>query len=158
MRKSSLPLLAAGIGAVAGLRSMTAPAIVSWAATQKMISLGDSPIGELVISKASRKMTELALAELVADKLPFTPDRISPGPLSTRMVSGAACGAAVSYAVRRPPQEGAIFGALGALVGAFAGYYIRKKLTRRMPAFTVALAEDALAIGAGFAIVSLIAE
>jgi uncharacterized membrane protein len=158
MKRRSVPLLATGMGAVAGLRAMVAPAVLSWAATQKMIPLGDSPVGELVLAKASKKVMELALGELIADKLPFTPDRVSPGPMAVRVISGAACGAAISYSARQPVQEGAGFGALGAIVGAFAGYYIRKKLSRQMPAFAVALAEDALAIGAGFAIVSQLSE
>jgi uncharacterized membrane protein len=36
-------LLAIGIGVVAGLRSMTAPAIVSWAATTGWLNLHGSP-------------------------------------------------------------------------------------------------------------------
>lgn len=158
MRRPSVPLLAAGMGAAAGLRSLTPPAVLTWAATQKMIPLGDSPVGELVVAKASRKVMELALGELIADKLPFTPNRISPGPLAARVASGAVCGAVISYSARKPVREGAIFGALGAIVGAFAGYYVRKKLVRQMPAFAVALAEDILTIGASFAIVSQLSE
>lgn len=158
MKKTSTPLLAAGMGAAAGLRSLTPPAVLSWAATQKMIPLGESPVGELVLSKASKKVMELALGELIADKLPFTPDRITPAPLAARVVSGAVCGAAISYSARQPVQEGALFGALGAIIGAFAGYYVRKKLVRQMPALAVALAEDALAVGVSFAIVSQLSE
>ena len=158
MKKRFIPILAAGIGAVAGLRSMAAPAILSWAATQKMIPLGDSPVGELVLTKASKKIMELAVGELIADKLPFTPDRISPGPFAVRIISGAACGAAISYSAEKPVQEGAIFGALGALVATFAGYHLRRKLSRKTSSLGVALAEDALAIGAGFAIVAQLSE
>ena len=158
MKKPPTTLLAAGMGAAAGLRSLTPPAVLTWAATQKMIPLGESPVGELVLAKASKKIMELALGELLADKLPFTPDRISPGPLTARIVSGAACGAAISYSAKQPVQEGAIFGALGAIAGAFVGYYLRKKLVRQLPSLAVALAEDALAVAAAFAIVSQLSE
>jgi uncharacterized membrane protein len=91
---------------------------------------------------------------LVADKLPFTPNRISPGPLAARLVSGAACGAAVTLALKEPWQEGAILGAAGAAAGAFGGYYGRKHLSKRNPKLAVALLEDILAVGTGIAVMS----
>jgi uncharacterized membrane protein len=40
-------------------------------------------------------------------------------------------------------------GAIGALVGSFAGYWVRKRVVDQsgLPDFTIALAEDAIAIG-----------
>src|SRR2546427_2751885 len=87
--------LAIGIGTVAGLRPMTAPAIIAWAAKRKWIHLGNSPFATIISSKASRTMTELAISELVADKLPFTASRLNAGSLASRIASGAICGAAV---------------------------------------------------------------
>ena len=147
-----LPALAAVMGAVAGLRSMTAPAAIAWAAKRKAIRLGSSPLVEIISAKLSDQAIRLALAELVADKLPFRRDRIEPGPLATRIVSGAACGA------DRPLAEGAILGGLGALMGAFGSYHVRRRLSREMPELTVALVEDALAIAAAAAIVAYASE
>lgn len=145
--------LAFGIGAVAGLRSMTAPALVSWALAEKMIRVRSSLLAPIISQRVSKRTVELALGELIADKLPFTRDRISPGPLAARVASGALCGAVVSLASRRPGLDGMGLGALGAVAGAVAGYYARKKLSNRMPGLAVALLEDAVAIVAGASIV-----
>ena len=153
-----LPALAAVMGVVAGLRSMTAPAAIAWAAKRKAIRLGSSPLVEIISAKLSDQAIRLALAELVADKLPFRRDRIEPGPLATRIVSGAACGAVLSGAADRPLAEGAILGGLGALMGAFGSYHVRRRLSREMPELTVALVEDALAIAAAAAIVAYASE
>ncbi|PYV71009.1 MAG: hypothetical protein DMG96_29835 [Acidobacteria bacterium] len=136
--------LAVGIGAVAGLRPMTAPAVIAWAARRKWIHLGSSPFVTIISAKASRTITELAISELIADKLPFTPSRLNPGPLASRIASGAVCGAAVCGAVKRPFVEGALLGGLGAIAGALAGYHVRKRLSRETPDFAVGLLEDAL--------------
>ncbi len=109
--------LAVGIGAVAGLRPMTAPAVIAWAARRKWIHLGSSPFVTIISARASRTITELAISELIADKLPFTPSRLNPGPLASRIASGAVCGAAVCGAVKRPFVEGALLGGLGAIAG-----------------------------------------
>lgn len=157
-QRSYIPALAAGMGAVAGMRSMTAPATIAWAARRGVIRLGNSPLVEVISGKISDKAIKLALTELIADKLPFTRDRIAPGPLATRILSGSACGAVLSTAADRPLMEGAIFGGLGALVGAFASYHLRKKLRREMPELTVALLEDALAIAAAAAIIASVSK
>ncbi len=150
--------LAVGIGAVAGLRPMTAPAVIAWAAKRKWIHLGSSPFVTIISARASRRITELAISELIADKLPFTPSRLNPGPLASRIASGAICGAAVCGAVKRPLAEGALLGGLGAIAAAFAGYHVRKRLSRDMPDFAVGLLEDALAIGGGAVITALMAS
>ena len=149
--------LAVGIGTVAGLRPMTAPAIIAWAAKRRWIHLGSSPFATIISSKASRTMTELAISELVADKLPFTASRLNAGSLASRIASGAICGAAVCGAVKRPLAAGALLGGLGAVVGALAGYHLRKRLSRDMPDFKVALLEDTLAVGGGALVTALMA-
>ena len=79
-------------------------------------------------------MADFAVSELIADKLPFTPSRLKAGPLASRIVSGAVCGAAIYGVVEQPLQEGAVLGGLGAIAGAFAGYHMRKRLSRDIPA------------------------
>jgi len=150
--------LAVGIGALAGLRPMTAPAVIAWAAKRKWIPVGSSPFATIISARASRRITELAIAELIADKLPFTPNRLNAGPLASRIASGAICGAAVCGAVKRPLAEGALLGGLGAIAGALAGYHVRKRLSRETPDFAVGLLEDALAIGGGAVITALMAS
>ena len=158
MKRSYAPALAAGIGAVAGLRTLTAPAVLAWAAKNELIQLGSSPFAALISAKASERITDFAVSELIADKLPFTPSRLNAAPLASRIVSGAVCGATISGVMKRPLSEGAIFGGLGAIVGALVGYHARKRLSRQMPGLGVAVLEDALAVGGGVLITALAAR
>ena len=89
---------------------MAAPAIIAWAVKQRWLHLGNSPFGTIVSSSASRRISELAISELIADKLPFTFSRLNAGPLATRIASGMACGAALCGAVNKPMANGAILG------------------------------------------------
>ena len=153
MKPAYVPALALGIGIVAGLRALTAPAVVAWATREKMIRPIDSFAGRMLLASGSQKIAKLAVGEFMADKLPSTASRLSPLPLTFRLASGAACGAAICAAAEARPRDGALLGALGALCGAVAGFHIRKRLSQSFPDIVVALAEDALAVGAGAAIV-----
>jgi uncharacterized membrane protein len=88
MKNAYTPSLAVGIGAVAGLRPMTAPEVIACAAKRRWILLGSSPFARLISARASERLVRLALSELIADKLPVTPSRWNAGPLASRMVSG----------------------------------------------------------------------
>src|SRR5690348_13196806 len=95
MKRSYTPVLAVGIGAVAGLRAWTAPAVLAWAVKSRWIPLGNSPLTTIISARTSKKITDLAISELIADKLPFAPCRLKAGPLASRIVSGAICGATI---------------------------------------------------------------
>jgi uncharacterized membrane protein len=155
MKRSYAPVLAVGIGAVAGLRALTAPAILAWATERRLIRLGSSPFATIISGKASRRITHFALAELVADKLPFTPSRLNATPLASRITLGSICGATIYGVKKRPLLEGAVLGGIGAIAAAFAGYHVRKRLSRDMPDLGVAILEDAFAIGGGVFIIAL---
>jgi len=155
MKPSYTPVLAVGIGAVAGLRVFAAPAALTWAAKHRWIRLGNSPFAIIISAKASKKITHLAVSELIADKLPFTPSRLKAGPLASRVVSGAVCGGTIYGAAEQPIIEGAVLGGVGAIAGAFAGYYGRKRLSRRVPDLRVAVLEDVLAIGGAVLLTAL---
>jgi uncharacterized membrane protein len=157
MKRQHVPALAIGIGAVAGLRPMMAPAVIAWALRRGWIRPGRSPFARIVSASASKRIAELAISELIADKLPFTRSRLNAAPLVSRIVSGAICGAAIHGTVKRSLAEGAVLGGLGALAGAVTGYYVRQRLNRDMPDFAIALLEDALAVGGGAIIVALVA-
>jgi uncharacterized membrane protein len=158
MRRPYTPVLAVGIGAVAGLRTLVAPAVLAWAAKHRWIRRGNSPFAAIVSAKASTRIIDLALSELIADKLPFTPSRLKPGPFAARILSGAVCGAAIYGVVEQPLKEGAILGGLGATAGALAGYHVRKRLSRNLPEWRVAVLEDVVAIGGGVLLTALAAS
>ncbi len=146
-------LLAAGLGVVAGLRSMTAPAILSRAARIGPLGLAGSPFQLFGRSAVGTVLATLAVGELIADKIPSIPARTKPGILTGRALSGALCGAVVCHAAGESTLNGACLGALGAVAGSFAGRELRRLASDRgsVPGWVGALAEDAIAVGAGVA-------
>ncbi len=144
------------LGAVAGLRSMIAPAVVCWGAYFGWLSLTHSPLFFLTSKISLVIFTLFAIGELIGDKLPKTPSRISAFPLIARMVFGGLTGAALVITAGAALGAGIAVGAVGALVGSFAGYYLRRALTARagLADLPIALFEDLVAIGGGFFIVS----
>ena len=149
-------LLAFLIGVVSGLRSLTAPAIVAWAAHRGWIQLNDARLRFLGSTAAVVVFTLFALVELVADQLPSAPSRTAPPGLIARIVLGALSGAAIAVSGTQSIAFGAVLGAAGGIVGAFAGYQVRTRLVKalKVPDFVIATLEDAVAIGAGFFMVS----
>jgi uncharacterized membrane protein len=156
MNLSHVLLLAFLIGVVAGLRTMTAPAVVAWAAHQQWLNLHNSPLAFMGSTVAVAILTVLALGELVVDKLPSTPSRTEPLGLIARSVLGGLSGASVAAAGAQSIVLGVVLGVAGAMVGAFSGYQIRRRLVSalKVPDFVIALLEDAVAIAGGLLIVS----
>jgi len=155
MKRQYALALEIGIGVVAGLRPITALAVIASALRHRWIRPGDSPFARIVSTSTSKRIAEFAISELVADKLPFTRSRLDVAPLTLRIASGAICGTAIHGTVKGSPVKGAVLGGLGALAGAISGYRVRQRLSRDMPDLVVALLEDALAVGAGATIVAL---
>lgn len=143
---------ALGLGAVAGLRSAMAPALLSRAASRgELEGVEGTVFAPLASAKVSRVLALLAVGEAIADKTPVVPSRTSAPVLLARAGSGALCGAALFAAARRPGATGAALGAVAALTGAFAGEGFRQQAARRLgaPDLVLALVEDAVALGGG---------
>ena len=121
-------ILAVGIGIVAGLRSLTAPAAVSWAARLGWLSLGGTGLAWMGSTAAVVLFSLLATAEYIADLLPQTPRRTMTGPLVARILMGGLCGASLYLSGHGSWLAGAVLGGVGGVVGAFAGYEVRKRL------------------------------
>jgi uncharacterized membrane protein len=153
---STTLLLAFGIGVVAGLRSLTAPAVVAWAARLGWINLHNSPLAFMGSRWTVIVFTVLAVVEFIGDQLPSTPPRTGAVGLSARIVTGALTGACLAVARNAGLWLGAIAGIVGAIAGAFGGYHARVGLVRslRVPDFVIALPEDAIAIGLGLFLAS----
>ncbi len=147
---------AALIGTVAGMRSMTAPAIVSRIAHVAGVNVDKTGVDFLHSPIVPRVLSILAFGELIADKLPFVPSRITPFPLVTRAISGAVSGAALCSSKKRSQWLGALFGAAGAVAGSYAAYELRRRLVKgfHIPDAVVAVAEDVIAVGAGTMVAS----
>jgi uncharacterized membrane protein len=142
------------IGCVCGLRSMTAPAVVAWGAHLGWLHLEGSWLSFFANKITLVVFSLFAIGELIADKLPFIPGRTQAGPLIVRIVFGAMCGAAMAISGIASPVLAAVFGAVGAVVGSFAGYTYRTRLAARVPDLVLALLEDLVAVGGGFFLVS----
>lgn len=149
-------ILALLIGVVAGMRTMTAPMAISWAAYAGWLPLGGSWLGWMGWWGTPWIFTALALAELVADKLPTTPSRKSPPGFIGRLLSGALCGAVIGLAASSLPLC-LLAGVVGAVIGTFGGYAARMALFRAFGTdLPAALVEDLAAIGiAAFTVTSL---
>jgi uncharacterized membrane protein len=146
-------LFALLIGGVAGLRALTAPAAVSWAAQIGWLHLGDTHLAFLGYRWTPWMLTALALVELVTDQLPSTPSRTVPMQFGARILTGALSGAAIG-ASSGLLIVGGIAGIIGAVLGTLGGRAARAGLAdafgKDMPA---ALIEDTVAILAAIFIV-----
>jgi uncharacterized membrane protein len=149
-------LLAVAIGFIAGLRSMTAPAAVAWAASFGWLGLEGTPLAFLGFAAARYILLALMLGELVLDKLPFTPSRTRPGPFGGRVISGVFSGAALMAGLGESLALGAVAGGLGAVAGTLVGYRARAGLVRSLgvPDYVVALLEDVVAVGGALLVVA----
>jgi uncharacterized membrane protein len=128
---------------------MMAPAAVAWAARLGWLNLQDSPFAFMGSTTVVIIFSLLAIGELIADKLPQVPKRTSPIPLGARILMGALCGACLCATANRSTFSGAVLGALGAVLAAFGGYEIRKRLVNNLKVrdVLVAIPEDLIGIG-----------
>jgi uncharacterized membrane protein len=99
----------------------------------------------------------LALAEMYGDKSPKAPPRIVLPSLLARVFFGAASAFFLTSLFRGIPIRGAAIGAIGALIGAYGGYYARRELTRPgiFGDFGVAIFEDILTVLIAYLAVSV---
>ena len=140
------------LGVICGLRAVTGPAAVSWAAALGLLQLAGTPLAFLGASVTPWIVSALALGELVTDKLPMTPSRKVPVQFGARVLSGGLCGAAVGLSAGAW-LPGLVLGVAGAVAGTLGGAAARGRLAamfgRDLPA---ALIEDLVAV-AGAALV-----
>jgi uncharacterized membrane protein len=143
-------LLAAGLGAVSGLRSVTGLAILSRELSSRRGRSRGRLHRVLALPSTSHLLALMAAGEMLADKLPMIPARIAPLPLAGRMGMGAAAGAAAAEHRRDSLVAGALVGGAAAVAAAYAGYHARRALGRRLslPDGVVAAAEDGITLTA----------
>lgn len=149
-------LLSFLLGFVDGLRSMTAPAIVCWAARFGWLHFAGTKLAFIDHEAMLVVFTLLAIVELVLDKLPNTPSRTAPVGLIARIVMGGASGFALAVGAGMSAPLAGVLAAIGAIAGTFAGYNIRHAIVLKahVPDLIVALVEDVLAIAGGLLVVS----
>jgi uncharacterized membrane protein len=151
----SILVLAFLIGVIAGLRAVTAPTVVSWAARLGWINLSGTHLAWLGYAATPWIFSILALGEIINDKLPNTPSRKIPPQFITRIISGAFSGAALGLS-HQSLIGGLLLGAIGAVVGTLAGAEVRGRLAKAVGKdLPIALLEDAIAVLGGLFIVHM---
>lgn len=147
-------VLALVIGIIAGLRAMTAPAAVAWAAALGVVSLEGTWLAFLGWRFSPWVFSLLAIGEIVTDQLPATPSRKVPIQFGARLLTGSVSGMAIGYAAGAP-IVGLALGVIGAVIGTLGGAAARARLAaafgRDLPA---ALIEDAVAVIVAVAVVA----
>lgn len=150
-------LLALLIGVIAGLRALTAPAVVAWGAFLGWIDVTGKWSEWVAHPITVTVLTVLLFVELVTDQLPKTPSRKTAPQFLARLLTGAFAGAVIGSAFYHTfSSVGA--GMIGAVLGTLGGYEARSRLVaanggRDLP---VAVAEDVIAVGGGFLIAYLV--
>lgn len=150
-RNTTIYLLAAGLGAIAGMRSMAAPALLSHQLAQRPRWWPRTTIEQMLSTEtASRVLKVLAVGEMAVDKMPGIPDRIDLPFLAGRALSGALTGAALASYERRRTMPVALVSALSAVGATYAMFYTRRFGSHRfLREPFLGFLEDGIAVGAG---------
>ncbi|RKH70840.1 DUF4126 family protein [Corallococcus aberystwythensis] len=151
MRTNNDLWTAAGFGVLAGMRSMTAPALLTREFSRKPTRALKRSLPGLTSKKVAKRLGVLALGELVGDKAPTTPPRIKFAPLTGRILAGAITGAAVSRDRKGPRVGFALVGAVAAIASSYVFYGLRRFVTQRLrvPDLAAGLIEDGLTLALG---------
>ncbi|KUI37848.1 hypothetical protein AU197_08880 [Mycobacterium sp. IS-1590] len=149
-------VLAMLIGVIAGLRALTAPAVVSWGALLGWIDVDGKWSEWMAHPITVTVLTIFLLVELVTDQLPNTPSRKTTPQFATRLITGAFAGAVIGSAYFHTFSAlGA--GVIGAVLGTMGGAAARQHFAdlRNGQDRPGAILEDVVAVGGGFLIVFL---
>jgi len=144
-----------GLGVLAGMRSMTAPALLSHSlAKNPSKKLGKSRLGFLQSSTTATVLKVMAGGEMIGDKLPNAPDRTAPPVLGGRILSGALVGGATYKAAGGKLLKGALLGSAAAVASTYGMLALRKYLGKStgLPDTVWGLTEDATTVASGLAL------
>jgi hypothetical protein len=108
--------------------------------------------------KVANAALGLAAFEMMADKAPGIPDRVSPASLFGRVLAGAAIGAALADGDPRGRKRLAVAGALIAFTSAHLTFRLRRALADEIPGFAAGLIEDAVVAGVAAAGTALLRD
>lgn len=136
-------ILSASIGKASGLRS-------SVGITVGLLTWFEGSDRERLAAGASAVVTA---GELVMDKLPTTPSRLSPPALGGRIAAGSGAAFVVARRLGDDPIPAAVIGGLSAIAASYAGHAYRAWASKKVPPIAAALVEDAVALSIGAAVV-----
>lgn len=137
------------VGFATGLRTFTPLAFICWVAVWGWFPLGSSRLHFLGTATGATIVSILALVELIADKLPMTPNRTGRGPLGARILIASFAAAALAIGMGQSWMGAVICGAIASVIGAFAGFRYRTWITKKfaLPDWLFAATEDAVTLG-----------
>jgi len=141
------------LGALAGTRSLSAPAVTSHILSHHQSDkLENTPLKFIQSETAATTLKVLAITEAIADKLPFAPNRTVPLSLGFRCLAGALVGGSMYKAAGNNIVTGAILGSAVAAGATFLGLFLRKTMINKahIPNPVAGLIEDSLVAGSGF--------
>jgi uncharacterized membrane protein len=141
-------LIATGIGALTGVRSVAALSVISRHLNMRSPRYSRGLTGLLASNVAASGLTVAAAGEMVGDKLPFVPPRTRPAPLIGRAAFAALGCAAVARSRGTSVASAAVIGAIAAVGSAALATNLRRVVTThlRVPDFLVGLAEDGIVV------------
>lgn len=139
-------LLGMGLAALCGVRTFIPHAVRALADAGNLRGLPGS-------RRVSWAATSMAVGELIIDKLPTMPDRISPPLLVGRVASGALAADLMTHRRGTHRVAAAALGAAAAVVTAFASFRVRRAVQRVAPGPLSGLVEDAGVIAAAAALI-----
>ncbi|MBF9238683.1 DUF4126 family protein [Hymenobacter sp. BT683] len=146
-----------GFATLAGMRSMSAPAFLShYLSRQPHAGLDGSPLRFLQKPFTAGLLKLAAAGEIVADKLPNTPDRIALPVMTGRLISGALVGAAWYKSRHGSAVGGGLLGSAAAFAATIVSYALRTGISDKsgVPIALVGVGEDALVLASGAALIS----
>lgn len=150
-------VLALAIGVIAGLRALTAPAVVAWGGFLGWIDVEGKWSEWIAHPITVTVLTIFLLVELVTDQLPKTPSRKTAPQFATRLIMGGFAGAVIGSAFFHTFSAlGA--GIVGAVIGTLAGAEARQRFAaaRNGQDRPGAILEDIVAVGGGFLVAFLV--
>jgi uncharacterized membrane protein len=151
-RNDPILLTAAGLGALAGLRSMSAPALLSHELAEDGVARGRHRLERVLSSPVTARLLALfAGGEMLADKTSLVGSRIAPLPLAGRAVIGSLTAATFAMNRRQGLVAPAMIGAAAAVAATYAAFHLRRLAGERLgvPDQFLGMIEDALVVAAG---------
>lgn len=121
-----------GFGALAGMRSMSPPAMLSLYLGRER-ARNNLPAQLASSRRAQVILSALAAGEIIADKFPQAPDRVFAPALVGRAVTAGGTSGLLWSLNRRPAWLGVLLGAGAALASTFATFRLRLWLGRVLP-------------------------
>jgi uncharacterized membrane protein len=132
------------VGVASGGRSLTGLATI---ALTTHPTRADRLLDRAATTRGRVLLTAGATAELVGDKLPNIPSRLSRQGLTGRIACGALAGTALARRSGANPGLGALCGVAGSIAGSYGGAAWRRWAgTEKVTAFTAAITEDLLTV------------